>query len=296
MTPDRASRPIFLIGTGRCGSSLLLRLLGGHPDLAWFSHWSARFGASFAALARVHRLPGGEDWLPNPASRLVPQPTESYAPLRQATGGLFTAPRELDAAEATPEITARLRAMAHRHVVAQGAERFLMKHTGFPRVAFLRAAFPDATFVHVVRDGRAVATSLCKVDWWSGEAQWGWGPLSEADRAAYADSGYHELVLAGLYWRALMARYDDVRAATPPDQLLEVRYDALIADPVGALRGLCAFADLPWSEVLERRIRAVAVTSDDVGWRRRVTDAEAAMLERLLGPSLAAHGFTAAAA
>ncbi len=57
-------RPIFLIGTGRCGSSLLYRLLGYHPDVAWLSHYTARFGGHFAALQRVHDLPGLQGWLP----------------------------------------------------------------------------------------------------------------------------------------------------------------------------------------------------------------------------------------
>ena len=77
--PDPAARPLFLIGTGPCGSSLLLRMLGCHPDLAWMSHYSTRLpgGARWAALSRLHALPWVEGWLPNPASKAVPQPTES---------------------------------------------------------------------------------------------------------------------------------------------------------------------------------------------------------------------------
>lgn len=294
-TADGAARPIFLIGTGRCGSSLLLRLLGNHPDLAWMSHYSTRLpgGGRWAALARVHRLPGLSGWLPNPRSKLVPQPTESYTLLRAATDHLFTAPRELTADEATPDIIRRLRAMASEHVAAQGAERFLMKHTGFPRVDFLRRAFPDARFIHVVRDGRAVATSLCKVDWWAGEAGWGWGPLTDAQRRAYAASGYHEVVLAGLYWSALMRRYAEVRDRTPPSSLLEVRYDALVADPRRVVGDIARFAGLRDDPTFDRRVRAIAMTSDDTRWRRALTDDERRALEDVIGDDLRAWGFDA---
>jgi len=38
-------------------------------------------------------------------------------------------------------------------------------------VPFLAEAFPDATFIHVVRDGRAVASSLLKTGWLDGRTQ-----------------------------------------------------------------------------------------------------------------------------
>lgn len=287
-------RPIFLIGTGRCGSSLLLQLLGYHPAVAWMSHYSSRLpgGPAWAALSRVHDLPFASSLLAKQdESRLIPQPTESYRLLRRATDGLFTAPRELRADEMTPEMAGRLRDLASEHCVAQGKHRFLMKHTGFGRVAWLRAAFPDARFVHVERDGRAVAASLCQVDWWSGEAQWGWGPLTPAQREAYRASGFHELVLAAIYWEVLM---DQLRAsiASAPGQVLTVRYDALVADPPATLSKILDFVDLPDDDRFRRRVSATPMTSDDTRWRKRLAPADVALLERALAPALARLGFT----
>ncbi|HMV68763.1 MAG TPA: sulfotransferase [Myxococcota bacterium] len=288
-------RPIFLIGTGRCGSSLLLQLLGYHPDLAWISHYTAWLpGAGrWATLSRLHEMPGLGGLLVDPTSRLIPQPTESYRGLIQATDGLFVAPRELEARELTPIARDRLRALAAAHTRAQGKPRFLMKHTGFPRVAYLRAAFPDARFVHVVRDGRSVAASLCRVDWWSGEAQWGWGRLSDEDRRLYIDSGYHELVLAGLYWKVLMEHYERARAETPADALLEIRYDALVSAPRDTLAKILEFVDLPRSNRFDDRVRRTHFLPDDDRWRRGLTDEEVALLERTVAPALRRHGFAA---
>jgi hypothetical protein len=286
-------RPIFLIGTGRCGSSLLLQLLGYHPGVAWMSHYTSRLpgGAAWAALSRVHDLPFASRLLARQGeSRFIPQPTESYRLLRRATDGLFTAPRELAADEMTPDMAERLRAMAHDHCSAQGKPRFLMKHTGFGRVAWLRAAFPDARFVHVERDGRAVAASLCQVDWWSGEAQWGWGPLTAAQRDAYRASGFHELVLAAIYWEVLM---DQLHAsiASAPDHVLTVRYDQMVADPPGTLARILDFVDLPPDERFTQRVAATPMTSDDTRWRKRLAPADADLLERTLAPALARFGF-----
>jgi hypothetical protein len=293
MTHAGASAPVFLIGTGRCGSSLLLQLLGYHPAFSWQSHWTSWLpgGGRWAFTQRIHDLPGAWRLAVNPASRAIPQPTESYRLLRAATDGLFTAPRELRAEELTPVAAAKLHELVARHNQASARHRFLLKHTGFPRVAYLRAAFPDARFIHVVRDGRAVASSLCKVDWWSGEGQWGWGPLDRADRALYAESGHHEIVLAGLYWKVLMAEYARARAETPSEALLEIRYDALVRRPVDTLRQILTFLDMPEHARLWERLAETPLMDEDDRWRRALTQDEVGWLERALGPALAAHGF-----
>ncbi|MFM2161713.1 MAG: hypothetical protein RLZZ383_1225 [Pseudomonadota bacterium] len=289
--PDR---PLFLIGTGRCGSSLLLQLLGYHPDVAWMSHYTNRLpgGPWWAALHRIHTMPGWEGWLPRATSPWVPQATEHYRALRRATDGRFTAPHELTAHDCTPADRARLQALASGHVRAQGAKRFLMKHTGFARIDYLLAAFPDARFVHVERDGRAVAASLTQVDWWSGEAGWGWGALSDDQRDRYRESGYHELALAGLYWEVLMDALRRAVAAAPADRVLTVRYDALVADPASTLTAILSFADLAPSPVFDRRVAATPMTSDDRRWRKRLSSDDVRRLEATLAPSLARFGFS----
>jgi hypothetical protein len=283
--------PIWLVGTGRCGSSLLLRLLSYHPSLAWQSHLSARVGGWAGAFARVHDVPGLADVLPRAEGRRwIPQATENYTQLEAATDHRFTAPRELRADELTPADRERLRGMVADHLRAQGKPRFVMKHTGFPRVAYLAGAFPEARFVHVVRDGRAVAVSLCQVDWWSGEGQWGWGPIDEDDRRTYADSGRHELVLAAIYWKTLMRHHEGL-VAPGRTQLRVLRYDAMVRAHVDALEALAAWAGLPPSDVFRRRLAATPMTSDDTRWRKRVTADEAKLLERVLAPTLARWGF-----
>ena len=286
-------RPIFLIGTGRCGSSLLLRLMGYHPDLAWMSHHTSYLpGAGrWGVLARLHRLPGAQALLPRAEGhRWVPQPTEHYRRLNEATNGLFTAPRPLTEDDVTPEAAEALRHLVRQHQAAQGSPRFVMKHTGFARIRYLRAVFPDALFVHVARDGRAVASSLCRVDWWSGEGHWGWGALSDDDRQAYQASGCHELVLAALYWKVLMAHLTaEVDAC---DRAITVRYDALVADPTGTLDRLRAFADLRPDATFRARVAATPMTSDDTRWRHHLTADEAALVETVLAEPLRAYGFS----
>jgi Sulfotransferase family len=89
------------------------------------------------------------------------------------------------------------------------------------RMPLIAQLFPEARFLHIVRDGRDVAASLVE--------QMGHPRLSEA-----AD-----------YWgyRILAARRTG--SALGPERYREVRYERLVQDPEGELAWIAAFLDLP---------------------------------------------------
>ena len=98
---------------------------------------------------------------------------------------------------------------------------FLHKFTGWPRSGFLQRILPDARFVNVVRDGRAVANSFLQMPWWrgyEGPEGWGWGPLPEEYQQIWEESGRSFAVLAGLEWRILMEAFEAAQARVPDDQ------------------------------------------------------------------------------
>ena len=99
----------------------------------------------------------------------------------------------------------------------------------------LRRLFPNAQYVHLIRDGRDAAVSfLTMLD---GIAFETWGhPRSPAGFASH--------------WRT------DVQAArrhgrrVGPNHYLEVRYEDLVADAEATLRRICAFAGLPYEPAM----------------------------------------------
>lgn len=279
----RVDRPIFVIGTGRSGTTLLYGLLGFHPDLGWFSNFDQRFPdwPLVAALARVHRLPGAR--FLDRRSRYVPRPLESYATLDRCTAGLFSAHRDLAAADATPEIAARFRARVARQLALQGRPRFAAKYTGLPRIGFVDAIFPDARFVEVARDPRAVAASLLRMSWWSERLEgWRYGPAAPEHEAEYEASGRAPAVLAAIAAKHLRARHDEAAARIGPARHRRVEYDALVWDPVGVLRTLCAFCELEWRPDFERHVRAWPVTRRADDWGSRLKPGERSAIDRSL--------------
>ena len=55
------ARPVFILGTGRSGTTLFLNVLAFHPDFTWFSTFSKRFPdhPSVAFLSRIHDIADG---------------------------------------------------------------------------------------------------------------------------------------------------------------------------------------------------------------------------------------------
>jgi len=286
-------QPIFIIGTGRSGTTLFLDLLGAHPDLAWFSNYNERFPQWpwLGMLARVHSLPLANRLLKR-NSRYVPRPIESYRMLDRCTNGLFTQHRNLTAGDATAEIRSRFHRDVRQQLHLQAKSRFATKYTGLPRTGFLNAVFPDALFIHVCRDGRAVANSLVRTDWWSSDpVGWRYGDIPTEDMREYEESGRTPIVLAGIAWKILMQQIEAECAALPPDRVLLVRYEDLVRDSVEAMRRAIEFCSLGWTPEFERHVSSQHIHDMDTKWTRQLSEREQLLLQKTIGEALGEHGF-----
>jgi hypothetical protein len=91
------------------------------------------------------------------------------------------------------------------------------------RMELIQETVPEARFVHIIRDGRAVLLSI--KDLW-------FGPSDPEEGAEY--------------W---IARIDGGRKQAPRlDHYMEVRYEDIVVDPEPHLRRICDFLDLPWND------------------------------------------------
>ena len=204
--------------------------------------------------------------------------------------------RDLVAEDCTPWLKGRLRAFFETRMAAQGREVFIQHLTGWPRAGFIRAAFPDARFIHVIRDGRAVANSWLQMGWWrgyNGPEGWHLGPLPPRYAEMWEQSGRSFVVLAGLGWRVLIEAFERARALVPDDQWMQVRYEDVVADPRRQIGAMLDFVGLPWNADFERQFAKYPFAGGRVeGFRRDLDAGSLATLEQTIAPTLQSAGYT----
>ncbi|GII62478.1 hypothetical protein Skr01_25630 [Sphaerisporangium krabiense] len=284
----------FILGTGRCGSTLLYKVLARHPGVGFPTNLDDRFARVATPVRRLGTAMHRWSWPGFPPKRV--RPSEAQAALAREVSPLVVDPfRELVAADVTPWLARRLSGFYEDRAAREGVDHYVHKFTGWPRAAFLREVFPEARFVHIVRDGRAVASSWTRMPWWRGHlGPWGWhfGPLPDAYADEWDRGGRSMIHLAGIGWKILMDAYERARTGVPAHQWLEVRYEDLIEDPRGRMTAILQFLGLPWTSRFDHgfgRHRFEDGRAD--AFRRDLTPAQLALLNRSLGPYLVERGY-----
>src|SRR4051812_2860619 len=244
----------FVLGTGRCGSTLVHELLARHPHVGFVTNVDDRTGS--AAVGRLQaglfrRLPAAA----TQKGRVRLAPSEAYRALEREVSPLLVEPvRDLEASDAVPWLAERFRSFFGSRAAAFGAPLFLHKFTGWPRARFVDAVLPGSRYVHVVRDGRAVAASWLQTDWWRGHrgpSGWHFGPLPEPYEKEWEASGRSFVLLAGLAWELLLDAFDEARNEIGEAGWLEVRYEDVLADPRRRTAEVLEFLGLPWTDAFE---------------------------------------------
>ncbi len=276
---DASRNPyVFVVGCLRSGTTMLQRMLDSHPQLA------VGYDCHFIPSA-VRRTPHDVD---------PPLTPELVARVRAM-------PRfaRLGLADDVPDRVAE-RAQTYSAFVSGIYAEFGRLHgkplagekaPGYCRhIPRLHALFPQARFIHLIRDGREIALSV---------RDWGKGPakleLSRQEPVAAAALWWRRDVLAGLAdGRKLgSARY------------LEVRYDALVADPHDRLTEIAAFLELPFAESMVnyhqgrtdakpgRSAKAswLPPTSGLRDWRKDMSERDIELFEAIAGDVLTTLGY-----
>ncbi len=302
---DAIEQPIWVIGTGRSGLSPLLDLLAYHPALAWPSQYHDRLVGRPGLAARISRL--ADLPLLGRALRFrrgAPEHSEAWNLWRDAFPGFVRPSRDLRADDVTPVIRRRFRDVVATICREQHKPRFVAELSGWSRVGFLREIFPDSLFIHIVRDGRAVANSLTNTPYWEGwhgTEKWRWGPLPPELEAAHQRYDRSFLALAGLQWRLLVRNIYEQTQRLPSSHFHLVRYEDLVAAPQRVVTEAARFAGLDvddrgWRSHVEHvaanRIRdANTQTLRIPSWRTNMSDAQVAMLDALLRDELMLFGY-----
>jgi hypothetical protein len=300
-TPVTTGAPVFLVGPARSGTSLLYKLLCLHPRAAYVSNYVARF-PRLPQLGVLDRLPrhaartqrrvwfGGESsnayvyGAPRPfLDRAFPMPVQGE-PVCRAAGQRPTG--LADGIDPTA-MAASLRRSISRITASAGGTFVNKRIANIYRVPELLQAFPGARFVALVRDGRAVALSLSKVDWWpdSTVVHEGVTPREWAAR------GLDPWALCARNWVEELAAMEAGLAAVPSTQILRLTYEDLVGDPFARLEEIAGFAGLAPSAEWRRRLGQISFPNRNQAWAEALGPDALATIESIQRATLEEYGY-----
>ena len=277
--PERY-QPFFIVGSGRCGTTLLRAILESHPEVH-IPPENVLLGSIIGAYRTYARLP----W-PALLSIVLGQLSfhQQWEAFELPLGPVF---RDL---VATPLENRNLAFVLNAVYYAHLQRHKPSAHRWGDKSAFsvlsldkLRSVFPDLKVIHLVRDARDVVRSFL-----------------EAFNVDFQEA-------ADTWLRAVTAA--EAFGARHSNQYIRVRYEDLARSPEPTIRQVTGFLGLDFDEGMLRHEQMNLTFGDvertpymqgvrdpiherSVGkWRQDLADSQVAYLERTLGPMLSRLGY-----
>ena len=269
---SHVDRPIVIVGTGRCGSTMLHRLLARHPQLGWTSTFNEVFPtqAWLSVFSNLYNSRMLNDRIKH--WTCFPKPFEAYRFWEHFLPGFSRRDKPLEASDVPGEGVEPLRRTVASLLRFQGRERFLIKVTGWSRIAYFDRIFPDARFIFLQREPRAVLSSWVQAGWLDvtsavDSPRWQWGAVPAPYRETWKELGGGPLLSAAV---KIQLDLDDIRRNIRqfPERTLELDYDALIAQPLQVLRSITDFSALRWDSNFEASMREMKFFDTRTKWMK----------------------------
>lgn len=291
---------VFILGPARSGTTLLYKALCLHPQVAFISNWRSRFArfpvvASFNRLARRSPSHARRAWFDGGsnayvygsprrfADRLFPTPVEGEPVYTRAgvprPGG--PQPAGVDPDVALPAAFDSMRALG------RGSCFVSKRIANNLRIPLLHRIFPGARFVVLVRDGRAVADSLSRVDWWESSFVWWYGGTPATWRAEGGDPWD----MCARHWVEELKAMEEGLRTVPPEQVIRLRYEDLVLNPRQAFEQVAAFVGLSDDAGWRGSLAELPILDRNEGWRARL---EPSVVEKITAaqlPELRRYGY-----
>ncbi|MFJ2030319.1 sulfotransferase family protein [Streptosporangium sp. NPDC087985] len=275
----QSDRPIFIVGCPRSGTTMLQLMTHAHARIAIPPE------TRFLVTAYQRRLHFGDlndparrrelaEWVVNRRqSRFHDLGLDGEEVIRQIVAG-------------PPTLGSALGIVLRSYAVQHGKPRWGDKRPSyFQNIDVLLRLFPDAQFVHLIRDGRDCVASLKEMPWYNGSVYSAVAAWAEAiDFARHGapklpEGSYHEL------------RYEDL--TTDPEahlrrlcEFLGENFDPAMCEPKAVAEAACP-PRKTWHSLTHEDV----TTSRSGSWRKRLDPWEISLCESVLGDRLETYGY-----
>jgi len=291
--------PIFIIGHWRSGTTLLHELLvldDRHSFPTTYECFAPHhFLVSAWFITRMRFLLPSQRPMDNMAAGWERPQEDEFALVNLGLPSPYltmTFPNEpprcpeyFSLEEVSPDARARWKAgllSFLRHVTFRNPKRMVLKsppHTA--RIKAILEIFPDARFVHIVRDPHVIFPSTVKL----------WKTLYKFQALQNPRYEHLEEYVFDCFERMYDA-FENQRHLVDADRLIEIRYEDLVADKVGQMRSLYERLSLgEFEKVLPKLEEYLAGVKEYKTNRYQIDPELAARIDQRWGPHMQKYGY-----
>ncbi len=241
--------PIFLVASQRSGTTLLRLMLNSHPNIHW-ERWKF-----------VCEIIGDNGEAPS---------TEQIQSLQEKLGMPNLKKNQLlNSSDPFKQLHNLLQTYMSQYIENEQTQIFgVTVHKNFRRLYYL---WPNARFIHLIRDPRDIAISVEKLGWestfWHAASFW---------------------VKAEQEWRILKNKISS-------DNWTEVRYEDLVRDTKTELTKICNILDVPYTDSFFDYTKKTSYGLPDPilaeRWRGKMSPRNISLVEARAGNIMLAYGY-----
>jgi len=270
-------KPIFIIGVARSGTSILYKLFTRHKDTAFPEHFSDKYYSSPWKFRLIPLMLKQQIM----RYKIRPEPHEGMFWQKFFSYGV-----ELDESDVNEQIEKYIYNVINTQLKAFNANRFVNKQIDFClRLKFLNKIFPDAYYINISREPKAIVSSL-------------YTKMREDWEIELVENNYHHGYKG---WHTIKEKYGpDVSKleacinyfkhyknslqtdlAVLNSKVINVKYEEFINQPKEELKKIFEFTELDWYDDLKNEIPNKLELKNNEKWHM-LPDNERQILENSL--------------
>jgi len=230
--PAASSNPfLFIVGSPRSGTTLLKRMVDAHSEIAvtrethWISkYYEHRTGLTEDGYVTKKLIPELLEYKRFPHLKLDPEKVRA----------LYDKKERLHYRDFVTRVFDLYGKREHKRLVADKTPPYVRN------IVLLHELWPNARYVHLIRDGRDVCLSMLK---------WRMAHRAAGRRSTWAED---PVSTTALWWEWLIRLGREGGAEIPAGLYHEMQYEQLVAAPERELRAMCEFLDVAFDDKMLR--------------------------------------------
>ncbi len=286
----------FLVGTPRTGKSKIFDILTSSQSFAWLSEYHYYFNkprfSSF--LNRLYNIPllGFMLYILSSRFKYLPHPLESNCIWEKYIPYFNEINIESNFKTLSTSQKHKLIRNVSIFIKWQGKKLFLSEYSKWSKINIFNQVFPDSKYVHVIRDGRAIAYEYYKMiikgnyKEWNNKNEW-INVWPEKWRKHFLENYYEDnntsiLAFCVFLWKFQLESIQRELINLPKEQYLIIKYEDFVRNTNSVINTITVFLNLKFNKRMKKYVKKQNLINMNYEWEQNLTEKQKNVLNEVI--------------